>query len=88
LGAAGDAEAHRKALTLLNAKDAKFDADHALMLCQMHAFRPGLLRLYEMTSMYEEVVRLHIDAGDHKLVVQVFHLFLLLLSSSSSSSLS
>ena len=64
-------EAQRKALELLNSKDAQFDVDHALMLCEMHDFRPGLLRLYELTQMYDEVVRLHIAAGDHKSVVQV-----------------
>jgi hypothetical protein len=59
-----------KALALLRSPQAQFDADHALMLCQMHNYRPGLLRLYELTQMYDEILRLHMTAGDHRAVVQ------------------
>jgi hypothetical protein len=59
-----------KALALLRSPQAQFDVDHALMLCQMHNYRPGLLRLYELTHMYDEILRLHMAAGDHRAVVQ------------------
>lgn len=72
---ASDTTARDKALALLAADDSKFDADHALMLCQMHGFRPGLLRLYEVTSMYDELMRLHTAAAEHKLVVQTAQRF-------------
>lgn len=59
-----------KALALLRSPQAQFDADHALMLCQMHNYRPGLLRLYELTHMYDEILRLHMAASDHRAVLQ------------------
>jgi hypothetical protein len=67
---ASDGANNDKALTLLRSPQAQFDADHALMLCQMHNYRPGLLRLYELTHMYDEILRLHMAASDHRAVSQ------------------
>ena len=33
-----------------------YDADHALVLCRMHAFTPGLLFLYEQLRLFREVL--------------------------------
>ncbi|CDS01005.1 related to PEP5-vacuolar biogenesis protein [Sporisorium scitamineum] len=40
-----------------------YDASHAVMLCAMEEFNDGLILLYERTGMYEEVMRLHMDAA-------------------------
>ncbi|TKY89951.1 hypothetical protein EX895_001249 [Sporisorium graminicola] len=40
-----------------------YDASHAVMLCSMEDFNDGLILLYERMGMYEEVVRLHMDAA-------------------------
>ena len=34
----------------------RYDADHALVLCRMHAFTPGLLFLYEQLRLFREVL--------------------------------
>jgi len=36
-----------KATALLNDPRAQFDEDHALVLCQMHDFKAGILIVYE-----------------------------------------
>ena len=35
---------------------AHYDPDHALVLCRMHAFTPGLLFLYEQLRLFREVL--------------------------------
>ncbi|CBQ68432.1 related to PEP5-vacuolar biogenesis protein [Sporisorium reilianum SRZ2] len=40
-----------------------YDASHAVMLCAMQDFHDGLILLYERMGMYEDVVRLHMDAA-------------------------
>ena len=40
-----------------------YDPSHAVMLCAVEQFHDGLILLYERMGMYEDVVRLHMDAA-------------------------
>ncbi|KAG2427668.1 hypothetical protein HXX76_012317 [Chlamydomonas incerta] len=41
-----------------------YDPDHALVLCRLHGFRPGLLFLYDRLRLPREVLQVHMAAGD------------------------
>ena len=43
----------RRALELLQKPQAKYDIDHALILCQMNNFKVGILFLYEKAHLYQ-----------------------------------
>ena len=65
-----EAERHSRALTLLRKEwvegaAATYDAEHALVLCQLHSFGAGALYLYERLRLYKEVLALHMAAGDN-----------------------
>lgn len=45
-------ENYDKALALLQSPDARYDTDHALVLCQLHHFIPGVLFIYEKAKLY------------------------------------
>ncbi|BDA46644.1 Vacuolar protein sorting-associated protein 11 homolog [Coccomyxa sp. Obi] len=45
--------------------EARYDPDHALMLCRMMNFRPGLTFLYENLRLFREILQVHMAAGDH-----------------------
>lgn len=38
-------------------EEPKYDINHALVLCRMHAFSPGLLFLYEHMRLFREVLQ-------------------------------
>ena len=42
---------------------ARYDPDHALVLCRMHAFTPGLLFLYEQLRLFREVLHVRSHMG-------------------------
>ena len=42
----------------------RYDADLALLTCQVHGFKEGLLFLYERMRLYKEVLQLHVQVGD------------------------
>ena len=42
---------------------ARYDPDHALVLCRMHAFTPGLLFLYEQLRLFREVLHVRSHLG-------------------------
>ena len=46
-------EKERRALELLQKPQAKYDIDHALILCQMNNFKVGILYLYEKAHLYQ-----------------------------------
>ena len=38
-------------------EESKYDVNHALVLCRMHGFSPGLLFLYEHMRLFREVLQ-------------------------------
>eukprot|EP00270_Netrium_digitus_P012476 TRINITY_DN4051_c0_g1_i1.p1 TRINITY_DN4051_c0_g1~~TRINITY_DN4051_c0_g1_i1.p1 ORF type:complete len:472 (+),score=165.09 TRINITY_DN4051_c0_g1_i1:127-1416(+) len=48
----------------------KYDADVAVLLCEMHGFREGLLFLYERMKLHKEVMACYMQDGDTKGLVQ------------------
>jgi len=60
-----------KALALLKSgwglheQNPGYDKDLALVLCQMHKFRDGLLFLYEKMKLYKEVLACYMKDGDY-----------------------
>ncbi|KAF6145029.1 hypothetical protein GIB67_013380 [Kingdonia uniflora] len=43
-----------------------FELDLAIILCEMNAFKEGLLFLYEKMKLYKEVIACYMQAHDHK----------------------
>lgn len=62
----------KKALGLLkngwgpHEQQPRYDVDLALVLCQMHNFRDGLLFLYEKMKLYKEVMVVYMKDGDYQ----------------------
>ncbi|CAM6101360.1 unnamed protein product [Calypogeia fissa] len=62
----------KKALALLkngwgpHEQEPQYDIDLALVMCQMHKFRDGLLFLYEKMKLYKEVVVVYMTDGDYQ----------------------
>jgi hypothetical protein len=50
--------------SVLKNLSANYDADHALVLCQMHEYKPGCLFLYEKMRMYALVLSHYMEAAD------------------------
>ena len=48
-------------LETLENPDAKYDSDHALVMCQLHGFHRGTLFLYEKKELYGEILKHHIE---------------------------
>eukprot|EP00898_Chlorokybus_atmophyticus_P007261 jgi/Chlat1/7536/Chrsp62S00554 len=42
-----------------------YDTDHALMLCQMHAFKDGVLYLYERMKLHKEALAVYMQEEDY-----------------------
>eukprot|EP01104_Vermistella_antarctica_P005197 TRINITY_DN1563_c0_g1_i1.p1 TRINITY_DN1563_c0_g1~~TRINITY_DN1563_c0_g1_i1.p1 ORF type:complete len:989 (-),score=293.81 TRINITY_DN1563_c0_g1_i1:110-3076(-) len=57
-------ERENRAYDLLTNKNADFDNDHVLVLCQKHAFTRGVMVLLERLELYEEILRYHMEKGD------------------------
>ena len=60
-----------KAMALLRDSKAPYDMDHALILCQMHDFREGILYLYEKTHLYKHIVKYHMDHEEFDKVIEM-----------------
>lgn len=43
-----------------------YDVDLAIILCEMNAFREGLLFIYERMKLYKEVIACYMQAHDHE----------------------
>ena len=56
-------------LELLKNPQASYDADQALIMCQVHKHRPATLYLLERLRMYKELVQYHMDHNEHKNVI-------------------
>lgn len=65
-------ERHKKGLQLLkNAwppelEHPLYDVDLAIILCEMNAFKDGLLYLYEKMKLYKEVIACYMQTHDHE----------------------
>lgn len=62
-------EKERRALELLQRPQAKYDIDHALILCQMNNFKDGILYLYGKAQLYQQIVRYHMDHNDYDSII-------------------
>ncbi|KAL3155173.1 hypothetical protein ABBQ32_013114 [Trebouxia sp. C0010 RCD-2024] len=51
-------------------EESKYDTNHALVLCRMHGFTPGLRFLYERMRHFREVLQVHMAAGDHGALIE------------------
>lgn len=64
-------ERRLKALALLKSgwgpheQQPRYDVDLAVVLCQMHVFKDGLLYLYEKMKLYKEVMACYMKDGDY-----------------------
>ena len=50
-------------------EEPKYDTNHALVLCRMHNFRPGLIFLYEHMRLFREVMQVRGGLEQHGAVV-------------------
>ncbi|XP_022091158.1 vacuolar protein sorting-associated protein 11 homolog isoform X2 [Acanthaster planci] len=62
-------ELHRKAMDLLQTSDALYDIDQALVLCQMHNFKQGILFLYEKSKLYQQILHYHMENNEYDQVI-------------------
>eukprot|EP00891_Asterochloris_glomerata_P006754 jgi/Astpho2/6754/e_gw1.00102.4.1_t len=51
-------------------EEPKYDTNHALVLCRMHNFRPGLIFLYEHMRLFREVMQVHMAAADYEGLIE------------------
>nr|XP_043629208.1 vacuolar protein-sorting-associated protein 11 homolog [Erigeron canadensis] len=64
-------ERHQKGLLLLKSawpsdqEQPLYDVDLAIILCEMNAFKEGLLYLYEKLKLYKEVIACYMRSHDH-----------------------
>ncbi|ONK75987.1 uncharacterized protein A4U43_C03F22650 [Asparagus officinalis] len=69
-------ERFQKGLALLNSawtsdmEHPLYDLDLAIILCEMNAFKDGLLFLYEKMKLYKEVIACYMQAHDHEGLIQ------------------
>ncbi|XP_063243527.1 vacuolar protein sorting-associated protein 11 homolog isoform X2 [Bacillus rossius redtenbacheri] len=66
---AGRAQCELKVMRLLQDPDANYDKDQTLVVCQTHAFRSGVLYLYEENKLYQQIVQYHARQRDFRAVV-------------------
>ncbi|QCE04780.1 hypothetical protein DEO72_LG8g2820 [Vigna unguiculata] len=65
-------ERHKKGLQLLKSawppetEHPLYDVDLAIILCEMNAFKDGLLYIYEKMKLYKEVIACYMQAHDHE----------------------
>eukprot|EP00004_Rigifila_ramosa_P020754 TRINITY_DN5423_c0_g1_i3.p1 TRINITY_DN5423_c0_g1~~TRINITY_DN5423_c0_g1_i3.p1 ORF type:complete len:536 (-),score=155.32 TRINITY_DN5423_c0_g1_i3:7-1614(-) len=62
-------EGQKKAMSVLQNERSKYDADHALALCQAVAFRAGILFLYERLKLYQDILQYYMDNNDYEMVI-------------------
>lgn len=58
----------KKAMEILVSN--KYDADHALVLCQTHDFKIGVLYLYEKMQLYQEIMKYYMQNNEYGQVVE------------------
>ncbi len=55
----------KRALEFLANNQSAYDINLALIVCQLHNFKAGLLFLYEKKGMHERILQYHVDNNDH-----------------------
>jgi hypothetical protein len=63
-------ERSEKIMALLMNPQAKYDEGHALVLCQMHNFKAGILYLYEKMKLYAEIVHYYMEQNDSEQIIK------------------
>ncbi|XP_046759735.1 vacuolar protein sorting-associated protein 11 homolog isoform X3 [Gallus gallus] len=66
---------HDEALTLLKSGRFKTVFDKALVLCQMHNFKDGVLYLYEQGKLFQQIMHYHMQNEQYKKVIEVCELY-------------
>ncbi|NXO81770.1 VPS11 protein, partial [Sitta europaea] len=66
---------HNEALTLLKSGRFKTVFDKALVLCQMHNFKDGVLYLYEQGKLFQQIMHYHMQNEQYKKVIEVCELY-------------
>ena len=64
-----------KAIALLKkgwpiGSEPKYDAENALVICHLHAFKKGVVFLYERMKMYRDVLKVYMDDNDCSGLIQ------------------
>ncbi|CAI8032330.1 Vacuolar protein sorting-associated protein 11 homolog [Geodia barretti] len=59
----------KRALELMQRKNATFDLDHALVLAQIHDFKSGILFLYEKAGLFQQILQYHMEHNDYQSVM-------------------
>ncbi|XP_072041834.1 vacuolar protein sorting-associated protein 11 homolog [Amphiura filiformis] len=62
-------ELERKAMDLLQTSDSHYDIDQALILCQMHNFKKGILFLYEKGKLYQQILHYHMEHDEYDQII-------------------
>ncbi|XP_033108411.1 vacuolar protein sorting-associated protein 11 homolog isoform X2 [Anneissia japonica] len=60
----------QKSMSLMHNVNAGYDIDQALVLCQMHDFKKGILYLYEKAKLYQQILRYHMDHDEYVQVIE------------------
>uniref|UniRef100_A0A8C4Q9L1 Vacuolar protein sorting-associated protein 11 homolog n=1 Tax=Eptatretus burgeri TaxID=7764 RepID=A0A8C4Q9L1_EPTBU len=63
-------ELQNRLMKLLRSGVFSNDIDKALIMCQMHNFKDGVLFLYEKAHLYQQVVQYHMDNDDYAHVIE------------------
>ncbi|KAJ3414393.1 Vacuolar protein sorting-associated protein 11 [Chytridiales sp. JEL 0842] len=64
-----------RALALLKDEKAKYDLDHALILCQRYNFKDGTIFVYERLKMYGEVLNFYMREENYPAVISTCKLY-------------
>jgi len=51
-------------------QQAKYDVDHALVLCKMYKFEKGVVYLYEKLKLFNEIVQHYMEAKNHAQIIK------------------
>lgn len=57
-------------MELLVSMKSKYDVDHALVLCQTHDFKVGVLYLYEKMQLYHEIMQYYMENNEYGQIVE------------------
>ena len=59
----------KRALDFLRSKEAAYDTNLALTVCQLHNFQSGMLLLFEKNGMHQRILQYHMDKSDYARVL-------------------
>ncbi|XP_054853684.1 vacuolar protein sorting-associated protein 11 homolog isoform X2 [Eublepharis macularius] len=66
---------HNEAISLLKSGRFRSAFDKALVLCQMHSFKDGVLYLYEQGKLFQQIMHYHMQNEQYRKVVEVCELY-------------